>query len=404
MSWVACGAQDDGPPPRPRVESAGPKPAQDPIQGEPTAALILSQAWFVKVDGKPKPGPARLEIWRNTGEGWKATRLEDGDANVFHKSMPYNGGILTASGSKAALKHWKWTGTEWTQELLWERSWGGRFDRMRDFEVGDVDGDGVDEIVIATHDSGVVAVYDPNATGEKIVEMDQKPDTFVHEIEIGDVDGDGKLEFYATPTDRNKVGKSQDGWLVRYDWDGSQYVRSMVDVMGATHAKEALVTDIDGDGIDELFSVLEAELGPDKQIVKPVEIRQYTWTDGTWSHTTAATLDDRQTRFLVPGDFDGDGVQELVAASMKTGLWLLDLQADGSWTKTNFETNSSGFEHTTYAADLDGDGTLELYVAADNQKQLNRYTWDAEKKTFVKETLGTLGSDVITWNISTMTL
>jgi len=416
LSTVACGDEPEGPPARPRVEAkasdaqpsakpTGPVPARDPITGGPAPALLLSQAWFAKVDGKPRPGPSRLEIWRDTGDGWKASRLEDGDSNVFHKAMPYDGGILTASGSKAQLKHWKWTGSEWTETLLWEKSWGGRFDRMRDVELGDLDGDGVDEIAVVTHDSGVVAVYDPNAEGEKVQEMDQKADTFVHEAEIGDVDGDGKLEFYATPTDRNKVGKSQDGWLVRYDWDGSKYVRSMVDEMGATHAKEALVTDIDGDGKDELFSVLEAELGPDKQLVKPVEIRAYSLAaDGTWSHSVAATIDDKQTRFLVPGDFDGDGQQELVAAAMKTGLWLLDRQADGSWSKTHFETNSSGFEHTTYAADLDGDGALEIYVAADDQKQLNRYTWDAATKTFQKTTLGNLSADVITWNITTMAL
>jgi hypothetical protein len=139
--------------------------------------------------------------------------------------------------------------------------------------------------------------------------------------------------------------------------------------------------------------------------VKPVEIRAYSQAkDGSWSHTVAATLDDTQTRFLVPGDFDGDGQLELVAAAKKAGLWLLDRQADGTWTKTQFDASSSGFEHTTYAADLDGDGTLELYVAADDQKQLNRYTWDAAAKTFVKETLGTLSADVITWNITTMTL
>ncbi len=416
LQLTACGSEPAGPPPRPRVEgetpaakaateSAGPVPAKDPIEGEPTAALLLSQAWFAKVDGKPKPGPARLEIWRNVGGTWKASRLEDADSNVFHKAMPYDGGILTAAGSKATLKHWKWTGSEWTETLLWEKSWGGRFDRMRDIEVGDLDGDGVDEIAIATHDSGVVAVYDPNAEGDKVVEMDNKVDTFVHEVEIGDVDGDGKLEFYATPTDRNKVGKSQNGWLVRYDWDGAKYVRSMVDEMGHTHAKEALVADIDGDGTDELFSVLEAELGPDKQLVKPVEIRAYTrGKDGSWSHSPAATIDDKQTRFLVPGDFDGDGQQELVAAAMKTGLWLLDRQADGTWTKTNFEADSSGFEHTTWATDLDGDGQLELYVAADDQKQLNRYTYDTAGGTFSKETLGALSSDVITWNMTDMTL
>ncbi len=415
VACAACNDEPNTPPAMPKAQPAAEQPAatppadagytavQDPLEGGPFPALLLAQAFFYKVDGKPKPGPARLEIWRQTGESWTMTRLEDDDSNVFHKAMPYEGGILTLGGTGAVLKHWKWTGTAWTSETLFEKSWGGRFDRLRDAEVGDLDGDGVDEIAIVTHDSGVVMVYDPNAEGNKVFEMDQKPDTFVHEAELGDIDGDGQLEFYATPTDRNKVGKSQDGWLVSYRWDGSTYVRTMVDEMGATHAKEALATDIDGDGASELFSVLEAELGPNKEMVKPVEIRQYTRAaDGSFSHSVAATIDDTQTRFLVPGDFDGDGTQELVAAAMKTGLWYLDLQADGTWTKTNFDSRSSGFEHTTYAADLDGDGKLELYVAADNERELKRY--DFNGTTFDRTVIGQLSKDVFTWNITAMSL
>ena len=32
------------------------------------------------------------------------------------------------------------------------KSWGGKFNRLRDIEVGDVDGDGKDELVLATED------------------------------------------------------------------------------------------------------------------------------------------------------------------------------------------------------------------------------------------------------------
>ena len=45
----------------------------------------------------------------------------------------------------------------------------------------------------------------------EVTEIDEKPDTFVHEIEIGDIDGDGKLEFFATPSDRNSASGSQAG-------------------------------------------------------------------------------------------------------------------------------------------------------------------------------------------------
>jgi hypothetical protein len=244
-------------------------------------------------------------------------------------------------------------------------------------------------------------VYNP-ADGS-VIELDQKADTFVHEIEIGDIDGDGKNEFFATPSGRNKAGTSQKGSIVMYQWDGSTYKKTNVDPGEHTHAKEILVTDVDGDGTDEFYGVLEAELGADKSIVKPVEIRQYHLKGGAFTHTTVATIQDRQTRFLVPGDFDGDGHQELVAAAMKTGLYLLDWDGK-TWNASNFDSNSGGFEHAATAHDLDGDGTPELYVAADDQKELKQYKWSAAKNTFERTKIGAIEKMTLTWYIEAGTL
>ena len=69
------------------AKGSGPTPVQDALEGDPISAILLSQAWFYK-DGKAsKPGPARLQIWRERDGKWSATRLEDGDSNVFHKAL-----------------------------------------------------------------------------------------------------------------------------------------------------------------------------------------------------------------------------------------------------------------------------------------------------------------------------
>lgn len=394
---------DKGATPAPAGKAA-PTPEQEALEGGPYPTLLVAQAWFWKDEAnKPKPGPARLELWRQTPDGWRATRLEDGDSNVFHKAIQLDdGSILTIGAEGAHLKKWTFADGAWSGESLWQQDWEGKFNRLRDLEIGDVDGDGKDEYVIASHDYGVVAVYNPPEDGGEavIIELDKKADTFVHEIEIGDIDGDGKMEFFATPTDRNKANASQAGQMVMYRFDGTTYVRTLVDPFGTTHAKEILVTDIDGDGTSELFSVVEAETAG-KSVVKPVEIRQYTLgEDGTFTHESIMTIDDRQTRFLIPGDFDGDGDIDLVAAAMKTGLWLLTKEEDG-WQKTLIDAVSSGFEHASYAADLDGHGKLELYVAADEQRELKAYRYNAEKKTFDKELLGRLADNTFTWNITT---
>ena len=375
---------------------------QDPIIGDKTQALLLSQAWFMKdAKGKSKPGPARLEIWRKGPAGWNLSRLEDDESNVFHKAvLSEDGSILTIGAMGAHLKRWSFAEGKWSQEKLWSQSWGGKFDRLRDIEIGDVDGDGDDEYVIATHDFGVVAVFNPGKNGGKpeIVEMDKKADTFVHEIEIGDIDGDGKLEFFATPSDRNKANVSQHGEVVMYKWDGTTYARSIVDPGKGTHAKEILAADIDGDGKSEIFSVQEAVL-ENKKMVKPVTIRQYKQNkDGSFSFDEIAQINDTMTRFIIAEDFDGDGKKEIIAAAKKTGLYRVNPEG-GKWVVTQFDANSSSFEHAIVAADLDANGQSELYVAADNQQELKQYNWNGETKTFDKSLVGKLQPSVFTWNI-----
>jgi hypothetical protein len=388
--------------------AAAPKPVQETLAPPPRPGILLTEAWFWDdAAGKPNPGPARLEIWRESADGkWLRTRLEDGDSNVFHKALPYKDGILTVGAEGAFLKLWKPTTTGWTFETLWNPKWGGKFNRLRDVEIGDVNGDGKDDIVIATHDSGVVAVVEPGL-GEggkpKVTEMDEKPDTFVHEIEIGDIDGDGKNEFFATPSDRNRANESQSGGVVMYKYDGAKYVKTWVEHQQGTHAKEILAHDMDGDGKAELYAVLEAEIDPtdNTKILKPVEIRQYhLQPDGTFTHESIATINDRQTRFLVPADFDHDGKSELVAAAISTGIYYLTPPASGKgpWKVTSIENDSSGFEHACYVADLEGDGSLELYVAADDQHELHRYSY--ANGTFKKETIGTIDPSTLTFNIT----
>jgi len=344
--------------------------------------ILLSEARFdTGPDGKPVPMPATMQVLTKSDAGWDSSELTDADGAVFHKAIIRDGRVLTISGAKPGAEDAKgrlksWTMADdgsWSADELWAQAWGGKIQRVRDLEIGDVDGDGADEYVMATHDEGVIAVYELDGS---VTELDAKADTFVHEIEIGDIDGDGTLEFFATPSDRNKANASQHGEIVMYRWDGKAYVRSIVDAGDGTHAKEILAADLDGDGTTELFGVMEASLGADKSIVKPVEIRQYLLQeDGSFTTATVATIQDRQTRFLVAADFDGDGRQELVAAAMKTGLYLYDSEDGATWTTTHFEKKSGGFEHAANIGDIDGDGKPELYVVNDDGGSLARYTW-----------------------------
>lgn len=377
---------------------------------EPVPTLLIVQAQFGKVDGKSTPLPAKLLLMRHADGEWFRETIEDPESNVFHKAIAWRDGILTIGAERAPkpaqLKHWTRDGDGWKAETIWEKAWdGAKFNRLRDLEIGDVDGDGADELVIATHDQGVVAVGDETDGTWTFAEFDRTPDTFVHEIEIGDVDGDGTAEFYSTPSERNRAsGESQPGSVFRYVPDGNGgYTSSSVVDYTESHAKEILVTDVDGDGTDELYVVREAHTEKKDgktERVDPVGIVRFTADgQGGFDEKVVATLDDDQCRFLLPGDLDHDGQTELVAAGFKSGLWLLEPTEDGFDTVL-IDANSGGFEHASHAADLDGDGKLELYVAADQQKEFRQYVWNGT--SFDRNVIGKIGPNKnshITWNI-----
>jgi hypothetical protein len=365
-------------------------------------ALIVVQSQFVSRGGKVEPGPAKLLLVRPGAPLWTTEVIEDPESNVFHKGIFWRNGVLTIGAMGAKLKHWTRGNKGWQGRQLWAASFGGKFDRLRDIEQGDVDRDGHPELVIATHDQGVVAVGHEAGGKWRFEQLGREPNTFVHEIEVGDTEGDGKLEFYCAASDRNRASQvSQPGGVYRYDWNGTTFVRSTVGTWSDTHPKEILLADVNADGKDELYVVLEALTSrQEKRLImeRPVQIlRASQSTAGHWTTEVVAEIQDLQTRFLVPGDVDGNGKVELVAAAMRSGLWLLRKNKAGRFDKTLIDGDSAGYEHATHVADLDGDGRAEIYVAADRQKQIRQYVW--EGKTFRRTKILEMPGHQITWNI-----
>ena len=403
---AACGGggeerRADAPPasaPAPAPEPEAPR--RDALSGGPYPALLVTQAHFVDRPGpggkiQTVPGPGRLVIVRDTGAGWTSSVLDDPDSNVLHKARLWDGGVLTIGGNRALLRVWRFADGSWKADTHWNPTFGGKHDRLRDFEVGDVDGDGKDELVVATHDQGVIAVVHPD-DGWKVDEVDRTPTTFVHEIEIGDIDGDGTNEFFATPSKPNKLDEEQPGEVLMFRREGDGWAKSIVDAPGDTHAKEILAADVDGDGVSEVYVVWEGAIGAGGGLVRPVTITAYRWKGEAFEPEVVTTVPDRQMRAIQAGDVNGDGRVDLVAGALSSGLYVIE-QTDGGWKTTVIDAQSSGYEHPVHLADLDGSGGLEIYVASEDQGELRRYAWDGTH--FVKTVLASLSKSDITWNV-----
>jgi hypothetical protein len=371
--------------------------------------LLLAQAQFTKTGGGSQPGAAKLLLYYRSSSSWVAETLEDPESNVFHKALyfqPANGdsaGILTIGGNAACLKLWHRSGSGWEAQTLWKTSFGGKQNRLRDMEIADVNGDGVPEIIIATHDQGVVAVVQQKGAGYVPLEACREPNTFVHEIEVGDVDGDGLSEFFATPSAPNKLdGSIQPGKVVMFDYRDGKYDQRVVDDYPRLHVKEILCADVLGTGRPVLLASLESEnAGGSLEPSDSTRIRLYRFDGGRISSEEVAALPGQLCRFLTSGDVDGDGKGDVIASTQNSGIWILKPRP-GRWARTLIDdgSSSSGFEHATLIADLNGDGRNEIYVAADDQDSLNRYTWDGSR--FAKERLATLKEDCITFNLNSI--
>src|SRR5262249_4439048 len=108
---AACGGGQGGQP-ETSAKASERGPVREPLTGGPYPAILVAQAQFTEgtgADGKPTtiPGAAKLLIVRKTENGWKPVVLEDPDSNVFHKALPWDGGLLTISGNQALLRTWR---------------------------------------------------------------------------------------------------------------------------------------------------------------------------------------------------------------------------------------------------------------------------------------------------------
>lgn len=378
--------------------------------------------WDVDASGqkKPRPGPAKLVFMRPGVPGAPMT-LVDPDSRVFHKAACWRASdgstrVLTIGGTEAVMKLWRWEAGAWHADELYRGAFGGKWNRLRDVEVGDVDGDGASELIVATHDQGVVLVGKRDGDRWRFDEIDRKAETFVHEIELGDADKDGIVEIFATPSEPNRARASTHGSLVRYQWDtkAKRFVRSVVATLEGSHAKEILTADLDGDGAVELYAAVEAELKTEDgelAVSRPVEVRRYGYAKGRFVASTVATLPDAlQARVLIAASLtqprDGKSAsagpprgQELIVTTMKDGVWRIRPPAlpGAPWMQTQLTDESSGFEHAAGVADTDGDGQSELYVFGDDQDELARHHWNGT--SFSRKVIGSFDKSDIVWSI-----
>jgi len=141
--------------------------------------------------------------------------------------------------------------------------------------VEDFDGDGRDELYVSVEGTTgpdgkqlalpvEIRAYEAGTPATGGVRIATVPDRLTRFLTAGDLDGDGRKEMIA-------ASFSSGVWLLRPGAEpGEEWMIDRIDTDSAGFEHAALLTDLDGDGTDELYVASD----------KHKEVRRYVWRDG----------------------------------------------------------------------------------------------------------------------------
>ncbi len=221
---------------------------------------------------------------------------------------------------------------------------GGPAERM-DCAVGDLDGDCVQEFVIATRNPDGLHWFGRTDQGAWLPHL--MDDSFPS-ISVGtalvDLTGNGKLDLISGTSDRGNYVF----WWECPDDPTRRWTRRVVFELPDNRIHDLLVADIDGDGRDELYV-----WNPDAETIFTVPVPDDPFvTPWPGVHKVATGVNEQD--FAV-ADVDGDGRLELIA-----GTSWYRLLSSGEWKRHVFAEGYGGVR--VRAADFDGDGRIEIAV------------------------------------------
>ncbi len=208
--------------------------------------------------------------------------------------------------------------------------------------VADVDGDGMDDLIINSWSGIDIVPSRPGAITQHLVTGGTAG--YVEELVSGDFNGDGRPDIAAiTQADSTSAATELRVWLS--DENGVMKPAWRVSMRPA----HLLAADMDGDGNDDI--VISSWYVPEAAVIH---------SNGNGSFAGLRAIGAMAASTGVAGDFDGDGDDDLLLTDYTRTIVMWN-DGNGSFHSTPLSLKLSG---PVTAADIDGDGRAELLAPA----------------------------------------
>ncbi|MFC4233244.1 beta strand repeat-containing protein [Parasediminibacterium paludis] len=240
--------------------------------------------------------------------------------------------------------------------------------------IGDLDGDGKPDLAVGNNGSNTISIFRNTSTAGSIdansfaAAVNIPANNYLYSLAIGDLDGDGKLDLVSANIGNPSVVSVLRNTSTTGSLSASSFA-SPVSFTTGSYPYSVAIADLDGDG--------KLDLAVANNNASTVSILRNTSTVGNIDATSFATKVDFAVGVrpwsIKIGDLDGDGKPDLavVNETSNTVSVFRNTSTSGSINSTSFASKvdfvtGSTLPFSVAIGDLDGDGKPDLAVANTN--------------------------------------